>query len=76
MVAALRASGSLADVPVLLLTARADDELRIVLLHEGAQDYLTKPFQPRELLARRQPGERQARPRPAVRGACRRLGRP
>ena len=52
MVAALRASASMADVPVLLLTARADDELRIGLLSGGAQDYLTKPFQPRELQAR------------------------
>jgi signal transduction histidine kinase len=52
MVAALRACPDLADVPVLLLTARADDEMRVGLLRGGAQDYLTKPFQPRELQAR------------------------
>jgi signal transduction histidine kinase len=43
---------SLDPVPVLLLSARADDELRIRLLHEGAQDYLTKPFFAAELRAR------------------------
>ena len=52
MVKALRESADLADVPVLLLTARADDEMRVALLSGGAQDYLTKPFQPRELQAR------------------------
>jgi signal transduction histidine kinase len=52
MVKALRESAGMADVPVLLLTARADDEMRIGLLSGGAQDYLTKPFQPRELQAR------------------------
>jgi DNA-binding response OmpR family regulator len=43
-------SGS--DVPVLMLTARGQDEDRIVGLELGADDYLTKPFSPRELLAR------------------------
>jgi signal transduction histidine kinase/DNA-binding response OmpR family regulator len=40
------------DVPIILLTARADDDLRVRLLNAGAQDYLNKPFQPEELLAR------------------------
>ncbi len=40
------------DVPVLMLTARGDDTDRIVGLELGADDYLPKPFNPRELLAR------------------------
>ena len=40
------------DVPVLMLTARGEDEDRIVGLELGADDYLPKPFNPRELLAR------------------------
>ena len=40
------------DVPVLMLTARADDIDKIVGLEIGADDYVTKPFNPRELVAR------------------------
>jgi DNA-binding response OmpR family regulator len=40
------------DVPVLMLTARGDDTDRIVGLELGADDYLSKPFNPRELVAR------------------------
>jgi DNA-binding response OmpR family regulator len=40
------------DVPVLMLTARGRDEDRIVGLELGADDYLPKPFNPRELAAR------------------------
>ena len=40
------------DLPVLMLTARGDATDRIVGLEIGADDYLPKPFQPRELLAR------------------------
>jgi two-component system, OmpR family, phosphate regulon response regulator OmpR len=39
-------------VPIVMLTARGDDEDRIVGLELGADDYLPKPFNPRELLAR------------------------
>lgn len=40
------------QVPVLMLTARGDDAERIVGLDAGADDYLPKPFNPRELVAR------------------------
>lgn len=40
------------DLPILMLTARGDDTDRIVGLELGADDYLPKPFNPRELLAR------------------------
>jgi len=40
------------EVPVLMLTAKGDDIDRIVGLEMGADDYLAKPFNPRELLAR------------------------
>jgi two-component system, OmpR family, response regulator CpxR len=46
----LRETGS--KTPVLMLTARGDDIDRIVGLDLGADDYLSKPFNPRELLAR------------------------
>src|SRR5687767_10177180 len=45
----LRATG---NVPVILLTAKAEETDRIVGLEIGADDYVTKPFSPRELLAR------------------------
>jgi DNA-binding response OmpR family regulator len=58
-----------ADTPVLMLTARGDDTDRIVGLELGADDYLPKPFNPRELLARlrailrrRAPGGGERRP--------------
>lgn len=40
------------DVPVIMLTARGDDDDRIVGLDIGADDYVPKPFNPRELLSR------------------------
>ena len=41
------------DGPILMLTARGDPMDRVVGLEMGADDYLPKPFEPRELLARR-----------------------
>src|SRR5262249_60996757 len=40
------------DTPILMLTARGDPMDRVVGLEMGADDYLPKPFEPRELLAR------------------------
>jgi two-component system, OmpR family, alkaline phosphatase synthesis response regulator PhoP len=40
------------DIPVIMLTARTDDVDKIVGLEMGADDYITKPFNPRELVAR------------------------
>jgi len=40
------------DLPIIMLTARSDDVDKIVGLELGADDYLTKPFNPRELVAR------------------------
>lgn len=52
LVAALRQYEQFNSMPILLLTAKADDAMRVKLLETGAQDYLTKPFLPQELLAR------------------------
>ena len=52
MVAALRQHPELNDVPIVMLTAKADDALRVKLLQSGVQDYLTKPFSAEELRAR------------------------
>ncbi len=50
------------DVPVLMLTARGELSDRVVGLELGADDYLPKPFEPRELAARLQTILRRARP--------------
>ncbi len=49
---ALRSIRSGSDIPVIMLTARGEDIDRIVGLEMGADDYLAKPFNPRELVAR------------------------
>lgn len=50
------------DVPILMLTARDEDVDKIVGLELGADDYLTKPFNPRELVARIKAILRRAQP--------------
>jgi PAS domain S-box-containing protein len=49
---ALRNDGELRDVPVIFLSARAGEEAKVEGLEAGADDYLSKPFSARELLAR------------------------
>src|SRR6476659_34640 len=62
----LRAAGE--TVPIIMLTAKGEDVDRIVGLEMGADDYLPKPFNPRELVARIQAVLRR-RPPPAPPGA-------
>ncbi|MBV9670622.1 MAG: response regulator transcription factor [Acidobacteriales bacterium] len=50
--AQIRKSRNLAHVPIVFLTARASEEDRVFGLEQGADDYITKPFSPRELVAR------------------------
>jgi PAS domain S-box-containing protein len=52
LVREIRAHSALSQVPILVLTATHDAEMRAALLRSGAQDYLTKPFAPDELLSR------------------------
>jgi PAS domain S-box-containing protein len=52
MVAGLRKRPELFDTPILLLSAKADEELKSQLLEDGAQDFVTKPFTERDLLVR------------------------
>lgn len=58
----LRASDKTAGIPIIMLTARAEESERIVGLEIGADDYLPKPFSPRELLARLKAVLRRAKP--------------
>jgi DNA-binding response OmpR family regulator len=58
----LRKLGAAYETPILMLTARGDDVDRIVGLELGADDYLSKPFNPRELVARIRAILRRARP--------------
>ncbi len=51
------------DTPIIMLTAKVEDEDKIIGLELGADDYVTKPFKPRELMAR-------------VRNVLRRTGKP
>ncbi len=50
----IRAKPQMADLPVIVLTARGDEEAEVRALEEGATDFLTKPFRPRALSARLQ----------------------
>lgn len=64
----LRRLRSQSRLPVLMLTARADDVDRIIGLELGADDYLPKPFNPRELVARVRAILRRYEPRAAIAG--------
>jgi two-component system phosphate regulon response regulator PhoB len=59
---ALRANPALQQVPIVMLTARGEDADVVAGLELGADDYLTKPFTPRVLLARIKAALRRARP--------------
>ena len=52
LLAALRGTDATRDIPVLMLSARAGEEMRLEGLQAGADDYLVKPFSARELTAR------------------------
>jgi len=65
----LRRLRSVSKIPVLLLTARGEDVDRIVGLEIGADDYLPKPFNPRELVARIRAVLRRSKPGKAVEAA-------
>lgn len=52
MIYEIRRRSGFADVPILVLTAKADDELLVRLLRESVQDYVVKPFTKAEVLAR------------------------
>jgi two-component system phosphate regulon response regulator PhoB len=47
-----RADARSKDIPIIMLTARGDERDKILGLESGADDYITKPFSPRELMAR------------------------
>ena len=49
---ALRADKTTASIPIIMLTARAEESDRIIGLEIGADDYISKPFSPNELVAR------------------------
>lgn len=48
----LRAEERTRDIPLIMLTARSDEQDKVAGLETGADDYITKPFSPRELVAR------------------------
>jgi two-component system phosphate regulon response regulator PhoB len=58
----LRRNTATANVPIIMLTARGEEEDRIRGLLTGADDYVTKPFSPRELVARASAVLRRVRP--------------
>jgi two-component system phosphate regulon response regulator PhoB len=58
----LRADAATAGVPIIMLTAKADEVDRVVGLEMGADDYVAKPFSPKELVARVRAVLRRARP--------------
>ena len=58
----LRRDAATASLPIIVLTARADEADRVVGLEVGADDYVVKPFSPRELVARMKALLRRTRP--------------
>ncbi len=68
----LRGAGN--EVPIIMLTARDDDIDKIIGLELGADDYLTKPFNPRELVARVKAILRRMEKKPDIASAPMRIG--
>jgi len=62
----LRQEPTTATLPILMLTAKADEVDRVVGLELGADDYVVKPFSPKELVARVRAVLRRSRPGPAT----------
>ncbi|WP_336489801.1 ATP-binding protein [Methylobacterium nigriterrae] len=73
LLAALRADAALRSVPTILLSARAGEEAQIAGVEAGADDYLTKPFSAREILARVEANLKLARVRRETADALRRM---
>ena len=67
----LRRDAVLADVPIIMLTARVEETDRLIGLELGADDYITKPFSPREVVARVRAVLRRARGQGAPSGVVR-----
>lgn len=64
----IRRSSTIARVPILFLTARSDEVDRVLGLEIGGDDYITKPFSPRELVARVKAHLRREQPDPETAG--------
>lgn len=73
LVAALRAHPATAEIPVVMLSARAGEEARVEGLGAGVDDYLIKPFSARELIARVQASLRVAATRREAKEAMQRV---
>jgi len=75
---AIRSTPGIGGIPVVMLTAKGDETDRVVGLELGADDYITKPFSPREVVARikavfrrSHPADREAEAAPIVHGDLR-----
>ncbi len=64
----IRAGAETAGIPVIMLTAKGDETDRVVGLELGADDYIPKPFSPREVVARIKAVFRRSAPRPESAG--------
>lgn len=62
----VRGDPNLAALPIIMLTARVEDQDKIIGLELGADDYVTKPFNPREVVARVRAVLRRAQGKPAA----------